>query len=98
MSRNRESWLLSLALPHIPFLSLAKSFPFTFPPSLYFRREKTKPLLLQSARNLLWPVTVQNIAAARGCKTPSVQEPRCSHRPQQSLALPVLTFREAQSL
>lgn len=62
MSRNRESWLLSLALPHIPFLSLVKSFPFTFPPSLYFRGERPKPLLLQSAQNLLWPVTAQNIA------------------------------------
>lgn len=44
MSRNRESWLLSLALPHIPFLSLVKSFPFTFPPGLYFGGEKTQAL------------------------------------------------------
>lgn len=41
MSRNQESWLLSLALPHIPFLLLVKSFPFTFPPGLYFGGEKT---------------------------------------------------------
>lgn len=42
MSRNWESSLLSLALPHIPFLSLVKSFPFTFPPSLYLGGEKTQ--------------------------------------------------------
>jgi len=48
-------------------------------------------LLLQSARDLLQPVRVQNITAARGCKTGRVQQPRCSHRPQQSLALPALT-------
>lgn len=65
MSRNRESWLLSLALPHIPFLSSLKSFPFTFPPSLSFGGEKNKPLHLQRPQNLLWPVTVQNTAATR---------------------------------
>lgn len=91
MSRNRGPSLPALALPHIPFLSLVKSFPLTFPPSLYFGGEKNKPLLLRSARNLLWPVTAQNIATARGCKAAGVQEPRCSHRPQQSLALPALT-------
>lgn len=61
MSRNRESWLLSLALPHIPFLLWVKSFPFTFPPSGYFRGEKPKPSPPQSAKSFLWPAIAQNI-------------------------------------
>lgn len=61
MSRNRESWLLSPALPHIPFLPWVKSFPFTFPPSLYFGGENPKPPPPWSTRRLLWPATAQNI-------------------------------------
>lgn len=100
MSRNRESWLLSLALPHIPFLLLVKSFPFTFPPGLYFGGEKTpSPCFcrvletssgLRQCRTALPPEAAGHPARrSRAART---------DRPQQSLALPLLTFQAAQSL
>lgn len=87
MSRNRESWLLSQALPHIPFLLLVKSFPFTFPPSLCFGGEKTQaPASAECSK----PPACDSAEPRYRWRLRDA-EPRCSRSPQQRLAFPVLS-------